>query len=66
MVGGRTVEVDLALKQDDARALAIGKLTAASHGKDNRNLYLVRQMLSRRLCCSRDRLRLVRRGVRFA
>lgn len=40
MVGGRTVEVDVALSQDDARSLASGK-GAASGGKDNRNLYLV-------------------------
>lgn len=40
MVGGRTVEVDVALSQDDARSLASGKATAAG-SKDNRNMYLV-------------------------
>jgi len=40
MVGGRTVEVDLALSQDDARNLASGGRSTAA-GKDNRNLYLV-------------------------
>ncbi len=40
MVGGRTVEVDLALSQDDARNLASGG-RATGAGKDNRNLYLV-------------------------
>lgn len=41
MVGGRTVEVDVALSQDDARSLAQGK-GAAIASKDNRNMYLVR------------------------
>lgn len=40
MVGGRPVEVDLALSQDDARNLASGGRSTAA-GKDNRNLYLV-------------------------
>ena len=40
MVGGRTVEVDVALSQDDARSLAQGK-GAAIASKDNRNMYLV-------------------------
>ena len=41
MVGGRTVEVDLALSQDDARSLASGGRSTAG-GNDNRNLYLVK------------------------
>ena len=41
MVGGRTVEVDLALSQDDARNLASGGRASSGPGKDNRNLYLV-------------------------
>ena len=41
MVGGRTVEVDLALSQDDARSLASGGRASSGPGKDNRNLYLV-------------------------
>lgn len=41
MVGGRTVEVDLALSQDDARNLASGGRASSGAGKDNRNLYLV-------------------------
>ena len=41
MVGGRTVEVDLALSQDDARNLASGGRALSGPGKDNRNLYLV-------------------------
>lgn len=41
MVGGRTVEVDLALSQDDARNLASGGRVSSGAGKDNRNLYLV-------------------------
>lgn len=41
MVGGRTVEVDLALSQDDARNLASGGRTSSEPGKDNRALYLV-------------------------
>ena len=41
MVGGRTVEVNLALSQDDARNLASGGRAASGLGKDNRNLYLV-------------------------
>lgn len=47
MVGGRTVEVDLALSQDDARNLASGgRASAGPGGKDNRNLYLVPAALS--------------------
>ncbi|DBA82043.1 TPA: hypothetical protein ACH3X1_007738 [Trebouxia sp. C0004] len=42
MVGGRTVEVDLALSQDDARNLASGGRATAA-GKDNRNLYLAKE-----------------------
>ncbi|KAL0026427.1 hypothetical protein WJX79_009181 [Trebouxia sp. C0005] len=42
MVGGRTVEVDLALSQDDARNLASGGRSTAA-GKDNRNLYLAKE-----------------------
>ena len=41
MVGGRTVEVDLALSQNDARNLASGGRASSGPGKDNRNLYLV-------------------------
>lgn len=41
MVGGRTVEVDLALSQDDARNLASGGRAPSGAGKDNRNIYLV-------------------------
>ena len=41
MVGGRTVEVDLALSQHDARNLASGGRAPTGAGKDNRNLYLV-------------------------
>ena len=44
MVGGRTVEVDVALSQDDARSLAQGK-DATSGSKDNRNIYLVCSVL---------------------
>ena len=44
MVGGRTVEVDVALSQHDARSLAQGK-GATSGSKDNRNIYLVRSVL---------------------
>lgn len=40
-VGGRPVEVDMALSQDAARSLAASK-AAAPGGSDNRNLYLVR------------------------
>ena len=40
MVGGRPVEVDLALSQDAARTLAASK-AAVVGGIDNRNLYLV-------------------------
>ncbi|KAL3142888.1 hypothetical protein ABBQ38_003176 [Trebouxia sp. C0009 RCD-2024] len=44
MVGGRTVEVDLALSQDDARNLASGgRASAGPGGKDNRNLYLAKE-----------------------
>ncbi|KAL0051511.1 hypothetical protein WJX82_008930 [Trebouxia sp. C0006] len=42
MVGGRPVEVDLALSQDDARNLASGGRSTAA-GKDNRNLYLAKE-----------------------
>ncbi|KAL3151924.1 hypothetical protein ABBQ32_001053 [Trebouxia sp. C0010 RCD-2024] len=43
MVGGRTVEVDLALSQDDARNLASGGRASSGPGKDNRNLYLAKE-----------------------
>ena len=39
-VGGRPVEVDLALTQDAARTLAVSK-AAFVGASDNRNLYLV-------------------------
>lgn len=39
-VGGRPVEVDLALTQDAARTLAVSK-AAVVGASDNRNLYLV-------------------------
>ena len=48
MVGGRTVDVDLALSQDDARNLASGG-RSTSTGKDNRNLYLVKPFSLSRL-----------------
>lgn len=49
MVGGRAVEVDVALSQDDARSLASGK-AATTGSKDNRNLYLVSFLLSAYIC----------------
>lgn len=48
MVGGRTVDVDLALSQDEARNLASGG-RSTSAGKDNRNLYLVKPFSFSRL-----------------
>ena len=51
MVGGRTVEVDLALSQDDARNLASGGRASAGPGKDNRNLYLVPSSSTPHLQC---------------
>lgn len=51
MVGGRTVEVDLALSQDDARNLASGGRALSGPGKDNRNLYLVPSSSIPRLQC---------------
>ncbi|BDA47944.1 probable RNA-binding protein 28 [Coccomyxa sp. Obi] len=42
-VRGVPIEVDLALTQDDARQLAGAGKTAAQPGKDNRNLYLLKE-----------------------
>ena len=52
MVGGRTVEVDLALSQDEARNLASGGKATTSGSKDNRNLYLVSSFHFPSMCCT--------------
>jgi hypothetical protein len=44
LLGGRTLDIDIALTQDDARAMAAGKNGKAGP-KDKRNVYLVRQSL---------------------
>ena len=46
LVGGRRLDIDIALTQDDARAMAAGKNQKAGASKDKRNLYLVRQLAS--------------------
>lgn len=43
VIGGREAQVDLALGQDDARALSIAKAQERGHGRDNRRLGLAKE-----------------------